>query len=151
MPSTRGRKRGVELLMMFGNLVSLNVTHVPLYGLFVTGYHIARSRCRCALRAIPYILLAMSVWSYNPSSCRRVSCHGPQALFSTSLPCCHARLHLLFKTSILSCVDLPFSFSSRFIRVKAAARPIDMAKRGSRRLHRLSAHGAGWMRVIDSL
>jgi hypothetical protein len=53
--------------------------------------------------------------------------------FSPSL-LCHARFHLLLNTSRLSCVLLPCSFSSRFIRVKAAARPIEMAKMGSRRL-----------------
>jgi hypothetical protein len=47
---------------------------------------------------------------------------------------CHARLHLLLRTSMLCAVLRPFSFSSRFMRVTAAARPIDTAKMGSRLL-----------------
>lgn len=55
-------------------------------------------------------------------------------IFLASSAPCHARFHRLFKTSMLCCVVLPFSFSSRFMRVAAAARPMEMAKMGSRRL-----------------
>ena len=37
----------------------------------------------------------------------------------------------LLKTSIMSCVDLPFSFCSRLIRVAAADTPMKRAKMGS--------------------
>jgi hypothetical protein len=69
-------------------------------------------------------------------------CRGsPRISFYSVLSCasgCHARFHLLFSTSMLCAVLLPVSFSSRFIRVIAAARPIDMAKMGSRRLFLIS-------------
>lgn len=61
----------------------------------------------------------------------------PHVSFYSLFSCasfCHASLHLFLSTSMLCAVLLPFSFSSRFMRVAAAARPIDKAKMGSRLL-----------------
>jgi hypothetical protein len=43
-------------------------------------------------------------------------------------------LNLLLNTSTVSAVPRPCSFSSRLIRVAAAASPMEIAKMGSRRL-----------------
>jgi hypothetical protein len=59
----------------------------------------------------------------------------PYSFLSHAPPAgCHAKSHLLLSTSMLCAVLLPFSFSSRFMRVPAAAKPMAMAKMGSRRL-----------------
>jgi hypothetical protein len=61
-----------------------------------------------------------------------ISCVVSYDLFCASF--CHARFHLRLSVSMVCAVLCPLSFSSRFMRVTAAARPIDTAKMGSRLL-----------------
>jgi hypothetical protein len=72
MPHMLGIKPECRCLDDLCSLISFLVLCFSFCGLFLIGYHIARSqyRCRCALRATSYISLPLSIWS----------CPGPSRL-----------------------------------------------------------------------
>jgi hypothetical protein len=112
-------------------LVSVGGSHCTrLWILSVVWY-----RCDCVFYSSSRIRKRYRLeWSMRCRGSPRISFYSVLSFASG----CHARFHLLFSTSMLCAVLLPVSFSSRFIRVIAAARPIDMAKMGSRRLFLVS-------------
>ena len=74
----------------------------------------------------------------HTQDCPACLCSVYSIHYSLFLKLLHAITILLLKTSVVSAVVLPFSFSSRLIRVPAAASPIAIAKSGSKDLNTFS-------------
>jgi len=111
----------------------------PGFGIFYFS-HIRVSFVRSSSISSLYSPLILSV----PFLSSPTNSHSP---FPCSAFPCHAKFNLLLNTSIVPCVLRPFSFSSRLIRVSAAATPIEIANKGSSRLSESFSISIGILRI----